>query len=726
VLTVTDLNADTFPLNTNTYPMTRGIRVELAGIVIFCVFGIMSQLKLWKLVKERREKSAVQRLEREQHQAHEEEALGRKIEDDISRERAQWEATYGDKQLAKDSVHEVSSGSNSKTSTSTRGPEDSESASVEMVALSPQTKGLQDDITPARTSVTVVVLPNEDGFQEIDEEERPIRAKVGGLLERSNAPGMANGSEPPSPELLQSNEMPRSASARSSVRSSMPSPPPAIVPLPFSIPKDEDAQSVEMDNSSLSAVHESVHGDTLPVPPRFSKRFSGSSALKRASKASSPDGEEQVLIVPHIDDDRASSVAATLDDDFNDFSLPALSRTSSPIVFAIEPAGDVSSLNNHVPSRLSLNTNIEAKSPVTRQSRSSSISLGHQTDTLISDREEESKNSQLPKSAKSGAPSVSSRTESQVGLSKDILPEKLSRVAQSYRTNEWAKHLEVAEEPDMDELDELESPGVKLVNDDERPAPVSDELRGIKSPPTTKMNLKKESSGTVPVRNSTLVRPSLKMPNVSQARVSSRISSIPQGMVSSAHARDLAAARLEGNASPPQKNTLMDKREALVRDRVHSYTARPLSPNATPDPDQDNMTLAQRKQLMKLQKPPPAAQKRRHSNQVGVSTQNFNSHPPKRSSNAIDPNRREVMLANWRESMKQEAGPTQPKVSAEEAYRARLMDERRQKELEKQQRDMAKQQRESTMDSMMRSGGMLDAHREAMRKMQARASRNVS
>jgi hypothetical protein len=51
--------------------------------------------------------------------------------------------------------------------------------------------------------------------------------------------------------------------------------------------------------------------------------------------------------------------------------------------------------------------------------------------------------------------------------------------------------------------------------------------------------------------------------------------------------------------------------------------------------------------------------------------------------------------------------------------------DRRQKEMEKQQRELMQQQRASQMDSMMRSGQMMDAHREAMRKMQANANRHT-
>jgi hypothetical protein len=58
--------------------------------------------------------------------------------------------------------------------------------------------------------------------------------------------------------------------------------------------------------------------------------------------------------------------------------------------------------------------------------------------------------------------------------------------------------------------------------------------------------------------------------------------------------------------------------------------------------------------------------------------------------------------------------------------REALLNERRQKELERQQRESVQQQRASMMDSMMRSGQMLDAHREAMRKMQSNANKRAA
>ena len=69
--------------------------------------------------------------------------------------------------------------------------------------------------------------------------------------------------------------------------------------------------------------------------------------------------------------------------------------------------------------------------------------------------------------------------------------------------------------------------------------------------------------------------------------------------------------------------------------------------------------------------------------------------------------------------------PPQTAAYIAEQQRVALMNERRQKEIDKQQRELIQQQRASHIDSMMRSGHMLDAHREAMRKMQANANKHA-
>lgn len=817
ILTIIDLNDNIFPLHTTTYPITRGIKVEVACVVLLTVFGIISQLKLWKLVKERREKAAALRLERDQNLEREEEEVGRKIEDNFTRERAQWEAVYGDRAAQQDSVIDSSDKSTPKTSTSVREREMSPTESMELATLPPRPAANLRESVSGPTSknvstgpaVTVTVLQDDDEIQQIDAEGNPIPLDRRASQPNTDTPGLADGSARASSDFAPSGagELPRSASTKSSPRSSVP-PPPVIVPLPFTVPEEDDTQSADGDNTSISAVPESVR-ESLSIRRSLSKRLSGGSLLKRlsASRDVPEELDEEALIVPHIEDDRASSLAATLDDEYDTMSLPDISAPQSPIRSAFDhrvtkpeegalgsidisgegplitwstlrgkpddmavsqsqqPIADrmkddgemtpgasiqgksiaMDSSSTEATVRQSLTVSTDPKSGALSSTRASPISPRRRSDTMVS--QEEGEESYRSKSAKSGAPSTNSQTGSQMGLSKEALPEKLSKIALSYRTNEWAKHLELAERPDLDEIPEPESPGVQLAHDSkEQPAPVSEEIKGVT--PKPKRASKRASTESTAYRNSNLIRstsnmsrnslvdPSLSRTSVLAAGGVSRATSGAQnrGMRSSstpylAQGTDMAAARLSSTPSPIPNPTLMGQREALVRNKVSSQSFTPYSssPNLMSELEQENMTLAQRKQIIQHQKPPSASQQWRQSSWgAGGQTQGFDSHQPRRLSGGMDPNRREVMLANWRESMRQDGAPGQSTTTSDESRRTALMNERRQKELEKQQRAMIAQQRESMMDNMMRSGEMLDAHREAMRRMQAKANRNAS
>ncbi|KAJ5689389.1 hypothetical protein N7462_003781 [Penicillium macrosclerotiorum] len=94
-LYVWGLNDDMFPLHTNTYPVTRDIRVELAIIIIVTVFGVIAQLRLWKVIKERRAKEEISRKEAQQKDEEAETEVARQLEEKNLRERAEWEQMYG-------------------------------------------------------------------------------------------------------------------------------------------------------------------------------------------------------------------------------------------------------------------------------------------------------------------------------------------------------------------------------------------------------------------------------------------------------------------------------------------------------------------------------------------------------------------------------------------------------------------------------------------------------
>ncbi|KAL3469256.1 hypothetical protein BJX99DRAFT_241727 [Aspergillus californicus] len=91
-----DLNDDIFPLDTNTYPVTRYIKVELAATVIIAIMGVISQMRLWKVVRERRAREEERRQEEQKQKDEAEAEAVKRLEEDNLKERMEWEAKYGD------------------------------------------------------------------------------------------------------------------------------------------------------------------------------------------------------------------------------------------------------------------------------------------------------------------------------------------------------------------------------------------------------------------------------------------------------------------------------------------------------------------------------------------------------------------------------------------------------------------------------------------------------
>lgn len=174
---------------------------------------------------------------------------------------------------------------------------------------------------------------------------------------------------------------------------------------------------------------------------------------------------------------------------------------------------------------------------------------------------------------------------------------------------------------------------------------------------------------------------------------------------------EIQAAKTANEGKP---NTLLAQREHQIRNRYSSSSLNlnqnnpaPLAPVPELDIhpsdsisisdqrsirviDDDDISLSERKELLQQQTPPLRSVP--PPNKLFT----FDSHQPQRYSDThVDPRRREAMLAQWRQSLRDEStgANTAPQVWAE-AHRA----------------------------ERMRKGDMLDAHREAIRKMQAVAN----
>ncbi|KAI4918536.1 hypothetical protein J4E90_002922 [Alternaria incomplexa] len=729
LLTSADLNDDIFPLNTDTYPVTKNIKAELAGVVIIAVVSIVSQMRVWKMVKEHRVKTAAQQLERQADQDREEEEQGRIVEDNFQKERAQWEAAYGNGQNVPEASIR-SSTSDPKDLTLVQEKEVSPNDSAVTVNMPAGMMQSASNNTKSGATVTVGVL-DDDAIQQIEPEAHAAENEKALL----KAP-----KDDSKPTLVKSN----------SLRPTAPPPPPAVVPLPFKVPTEEEAHS-DNDNTSVSAIPETDHD--VEVPGRLSKRVSDVSAMRQRISRDIAASQEALIGTRGDEDDRASSIAATLNDDLDVLSVRSLSPVESPIGTEhdnpFEKPGLKRQDSDTVPDRKSVVNTVDVVKSLTTSTDPKTAdspkeqSFERRADTVMSSSKASSE--KYSKSTKSDELSQGSQLEqggSQVGSpTENVMPEKLSKIALSYRTNEWAKHLETAEKPDYEDMFLPSSPGVMLADgSEEKATPVSDELLY-----ESKRESRRMSTGSRTQRNSSqgLRRntSTFSQESLVNQRSLTHSPSIASPQVLS---RSNSAVRLD-TLSPLPSNTLLSKREGLIKNRASALTLIPQmsSPNLSQRGDDEDMTLAQRRQLLQQQQlspslshqpslrspgrtPPSTSQKWQNKAWAakGAPT-GFDSHQPKRSSSAQSEQKREQLYAGWRDTMRDIAPPQQTAAHVVEQQRAALLMERRQKELEKQQRDMMQQQRASQMDSMMRSGQMIDAHREAMRKMQANANRHT-
>jgi len=148
--------------------------------------------------------------------------------------------------------------------------------------------------------------------------------------------------------------------------------------------------------------------------------------------------------------------------------------------------------------------------------------------------------------------------------------------------------------------------------------------------------------------------------------------------------------------------------------------------------DEDNLTLAERHALLQQEKTScrsqgvwPQPQGLIRTNDL-LNTQ-FDSHQPKRTS-GIDHNKREVMLANWRESLQQDLGFENKRRETEMSVQDRrnvMIAQRRQAQTMQNHQAAVREHMDTVFDTAMRRGELLDLHKEAIRKMQAAANQKA-
>ena len=84
-----------FPLHTNTYPLTRGIKIELGCIVIFALLGFVAARDLWRRSKARKNAAKSERRQLALNLDKEAAEVGVRTELTVTRDKELWEKQYG-------------------------------------------------------------------------------------------------------------------------------------------------------------------------------------------------------------------------------------------------------------------------------------------------------------------------------------------------------------------------------------------------------------------------------------------------------------------------------------------------------------------------------------------------------------------------------------------------------------------------------------------------------
>ncbi|KAH8203439.1 hypothetical protein TruAng_002423 [Truncatella angustata] len=836
------LNDNLFPLGATTYPLTKGIRVEIALIVIISIVGIISQVKLWKVLQEHQTKRATARAEAQRERDLEEANLGQQIEDQTARERRQWEAAYGGK--ADGSV--LSSKDSGVADVNEKKGRYSHATDViELAELpTPSPNFPESPMTPA-DEWDEINLTNEAksrGELVIEDDNQNLGSPAPAAHGKTWVVG-ADGEANPASIVPQRNSQRFSTSVG-----------PGLTPLPFRIPdaaegddddrssiatfNDDDDRSVTLHNrASRASLGQRLSVGSAHILRSLSRNSTGSGHSKKKASQLSPtslshdwtQSKEDLVSRPRAEED-TRSVAATVDQVSTNGDEDR-SKTGQHGL-GIEITAELNDKTSGAIGR----SNEQPKSPTIRISEDGQAAC------------EKSGPPQSPSVAQSTAPVPAV-------LTKDHLPTGLSRVASAYRTNEWAKHLSFADLPEPENLRPSPQPSLEeAIKDDEIAAPVKIEelqqtAQNATPAPAVTRSLSSASHsppGSGPVtrsnsRNSTTNAKNLTVSAGSNTEANSKFGlvkaaappsvhatrgfqrrSTSQGQrnsdvfvppiaeeqhgvryaetqnlyddpvsggispVNSEHSQSAVRLPVPGVVSYSSPQTLLGKRELLLRNKS-SILGMPGPENKSFAPqtvasdagslrnypsrssfggqDLDDMPLSQRKKLIRqssILSAGSAADSRPNSHvgpsygmsQTMAENSSFNSHQPQRRSTLPSQQAREAQLASFRDSVAKETRvPSSPVYNltpasshdllpsqsggglhqtanmstaeiqrSVEQSRAMLMNQRGQ---EAQRKEMERQQKERNdrmFEEKMRSSTyLMDAHRDAMRKMQSAA-----
>lgn len=482
--------------------------MELAGIVVACFVGIISQIKLWKVIRERRKTKLAAKADEEQQREREEEEVGRNLEEANSREMAAWEATYEhrpdkdrtdsgigreDSAIGKEDIDRSSSASQTEDIVIEAHGED---GAEKKTANSPGERSSTWAFPNRKGSVSGnqdggEVLSSEDGTCEVYADTRDVRGtstpnrmsnmSTAASADFNTVPQSPGGAHPlPSPDQAEgvpSNQTPGNMS-----------PPPSVTPLPFIVPFPNPNKGEE-DELSVAA----SAGSDIDMN-EFSRRFSRLSNFTRLSGlfggATSPEtGEECATPAANrsrpvsgavvVDIPDSSREELTLEEDGyelrtnpnsvdDQYEIPATPQDFTSAVGQELEKNEPQETDNKS-HRSSLNNRLSDESEpkeifsdplpspmlTVPESGPENKAQGSADSAGKSPEETSTSPGGLGRSGSETRPTTS-RTNSLTAGAVEMLPSHASSVTMSYRTNEWAKHLSRADIPSADPIQQPE------------------------------------------------------------------------------------------------------------------------------------------------------------------------------------------------------------------------------------------------------------------------------
>ncbi|RMZ78560.1 hypothetical protein DV738_g3838, partial [Chaetothyriales sp. CBS 135597] len=757
------LNSDIFPLGTSTYPITRGIRVESIVVLLVTIIGVMSQIRLWKIVRDKQHKREEAKMEEQRRKEAVEQALGRHLERHNDKDRAAWERQYGDHPQPKRNnilwtdahsekgyAHLPSSDIRELQTSSPRSP----SESVEMTAVA-----AMHSSKPKR-----IISVAEDTIPEEQEEAHEAGSKP--VYSPTSAPDRSE-----------------KQSSSDSLEDAKQDPETIIHPLKAGDGGKSDALSVK------GAEERSTSEGT----DRAAKRLSIHSLLSRSSPRPGLTSESQeTLVRPTSIHSRPSSIAATLDqDEGTDLDPSPGSRLSldpdTPKIAVIpeegmshgQISGMLARARQQSPSPSPLFDNLDEFDDPEELTRDPL----HPSEAPLlpaSGRKGLSQEPEFPSEDKPRRQSdalsqslnlTATKTATTDALTPDALshlPSRVSNVVTSYRTNEWAKHIGTADAPIYDEPETIKAIDADPPTQLGQASPISSTIPGksdaLPSPiPSTGADCN-VIANTEQIQGS----PSLAQEQVSPSErqkaeegvIGTAISPIapPEAMLDAADASNQQAAASSNQAVPSKTKWIAPSsplrpgfttspivegvpasfipapglpRQASVGILKHASSASSLASHGNAGarissaPQGQTLPRVYSSGNLTDQKRVPGAPygmmshisaALRSETRLG----SYDSRQPQQSAGVEASRRQTLLAAEWRMSQQQDAVVSHMPLYQVDTRRAQMLLDKEQKKAKEGQQRMVQQQQQFAIDQLSRRPDMQEAHREAMRKMQAK------